>query len=89
MASARVNSCGSTSFSEYYLTLTGPTKARYRENVHMGGFDPYSLKKKTDYCEDVADYPSITFPDIRKLPGHPNLVENRARNEGLEANRCL
>ena len=35
-------------FSDYFAGLDGPSKLRYRENVSICGFDPYSLKK-SDY----------------------------------------
>ena len=50
-------------FSKYYAGLTGPAKTRYREKVLTCGFDPYMLKK-SECIEDLADYPSMEYPDI-------------------------
>ena len=50
-------------FSEYYTGLTGSAKTRYREKVFKCGFDPYMLKK-SEYSENLADYPSVEYPDI-------------------------
>ena len=63
MASASLNSHDPLSFSEYYSTLTGPTKAKYRQKVNVCGFDPFILKK-SECSENVADFPSISYPDI-------------------------
>ena len=63
MASADTCSGASVAFSEYYAGLTGPAKTRYREKVLTCGFDPYMLKK-SECSEDLADYPSVEYPDI-------------------------
>ena len=63
MASADTCSGASVDFSEYYAGLTGPAKTRYREKVLTCGFDPYMLKK-SECGEDLADYPSVEYPDI-------------------------
>ena len=63
MASADTCSGASVDFSEYYAGLTGPAKTRYREKVLTCGFDPYMLKK-SGCSEDLADYPSVEYPDI-------------------------
>lgn len=69
MGSAPVNSCDSISFSEYYSTLTGPTKIRYREKVYICGFDPYALKKSGFQrgCSRLSKYYISRYC---KLPGH-------------------
>ena len=43
--------------------LTGPSKTRYHGKVFTCGFDPYMLKKSV-CSEDLADYPSVEYPDI-------------------------
>ena len=42
MASANVSS-RTPVLSEYYNSLSGPAKARYKEKIDICGFDPYSL----------------------------------------------
>ena len=63
MGSADTCSGASVDFSEYYAGFTGPAKTRYREKVLTCGFDPYMLKK-SECSEDLADYPSVEYPDI-------------------------
>ena len=63
MASADAPSSESVPFSENYGSLTGSAKARYRVKVLICGFDPYMLKK-SEYSEDLVDYPSMEYPDI-------------------------
>ena len=50
-------------YSEYFTTLVGPGKKRYKEKVDLCGFDPYSLKN-SDWCDKLANLPSIEYPDI-------------------------
>ena len=63
MASADTCSSASVAFSEYYADLTSPVKTRYCEKVLTCGFDPYMLKE-SECSEDLADYPSVEYPDI-------------------------
>ena len=63
MASASANSIGSPRFSEYYSTLLGPAKARYKEKVNLCRFDPYLLKI-SECSNEFADFPAVEYPDI-------------------------
>ena len=63
MASANNMSSRAPVFSEYYNSLTGPEKVRYKEKIDMCGFDPYSLKN-ADFSEDPAQLPAVEYPDI-------------------------
>ena len=55
MASADTCSGASVAFWEYYAGLTSPAKTRYSEKVLTCGFE---------CSEDLADYPSMEYPDI-------------------------
>ena len=63
MATASHASTAATVFSDYYATLDNTSKARYRENFALCGFDPYSIKK-ADFSDDLALLPKIEYPDI-------------------------
>ncbi|EDO30929.1 predicted protein [Nematostella vectensis] len=63
MATANISSVNSVTFSEYYSSLAGPTKERYREKVNLCGFDPYLLKP-SQCSDDLADFPCVEYPDI-------------------------
>ena len=63
MASVDICASANVVFSEYYTGLTGSAKTRYREKVFKCGFDPYMLKK-SECSENLADYPSVEYPDI-------------------------
>ncbi|EDO26314.1 predicted protein [Nematostella vectensis] len=63
MATANISSVNSVTFSEYYSSLAGPTKERYREKVNLCGFDPYLLKP-SQCSDDLADFTCVEYPDI-------------------------
>lgn len=88
VASASLHTSDYRAFSDYYSTLTGPSKVRYRENIKLIGFDPYMLKN-SECSENIAHYPAITYPVYSQLLSDPNLVENRQRDEGLEVHGSL
>lgn len=53
----------STTYSEYYASLVGPSKQRYKEKIVSIGFDPYTLKR-VDFNENYGLIPMIEYPDI-------------------------
>ena len=63
MVSADACLNANVAFSEYYAGLTGPAERRCDEKVFTCGFDPY-MSKKSDCGKDLADYPSVEYPDI-------------------------
>ena len=63
MAAANISSNDCLTFSEYYSSLTGPAKARYRQKANLCGLDPYILKT-SDCSDNLTDFPSVEYPDI-------------------------
>lgn len=49
--------------SEYYKTLSGDVKERYKEKIKKCGCDPYAIKKK-ELSVNPHDFPEITILDI-------------------------
>ena len=58
MAARKGDFLDNIQFSDYFESLDGPAKERYREKVVVCGFDPYALKT-SDYSEDIALLPNI------------------------------
>ena len=71
MASTNASSNNDPVFCEYFYTLDGSTKERYRQKVV--GFDPYCLKK-SDYSEELRLYIISRYSQPRD---DSNLMGNR------------
>ena len=50
-------------FSEYFASLTGVEKNRYKEKVKLCSFDLYCLKN-SDFSVETNLLPAIQYPDI-------------------------
>lgn len=58
-----VSSSDTLVFSEYFYTLDGPTRERYKQKANLVGFDPFDLRK-SDLSEDLGLIPGVEYPDI-------------------------